>query len=136
MQMKELIHIFYTNDLHSNFKSWPQVATYMKGERQKKSFENKTALLVDIGDHVDRVNPVAEAFLGRANVELMNDLAYDFVTIGNNEGITMSQRDLYALYDEANFPVICSNLSSQRDVQPNWLHKRAIVESTGGVKIG
>lgn len=134
--MKELIHIYYTNDLHSNFSAWPQVATYIKGERSKKSFENKTSLLVDVGDHVDRVNLIAEAFMGQANVSLMNDLNYDFATIGNNEGITMSQDDLYKLYELANFPIICSNLKSKREEPPSWLHQQIQVESVHGVKIG
>jgi|SRR5690625_865106 len=134
--MKELIHIFYTNDLHSHFEYWPKVATYIKGERAKKLADEKTSLLVDVGDHVDRVNYMAEAFKGRGNVALMNELGYDFVTLGNNEGITLSQTDLYRLYDRANFSVVCSNLKSNLDQQPGWLTHTAQVTTKKGVKIG
>src|SRR5690625_3736056 len=134
--MKELIHIYYTNDLHSNFKYWPQVATYVKEERAKKRADQKTNILVDVGDHVDRVNPVAEAYLGKGNISLMNDLGYDFVTLGNNEGITLSREKLYELYEDANFSVICSNLRSKDVEQPNWLFQQAQIESVQGVTIG
>src|SRR5690625_1855403 len=134
--MKELIHIFYTNDLHSHFEYWPKVATYIKGERAKKLADEKTSLLVDVGDHVDRVNYMAEAFKGRGNVALMNELGYDFVTLGNNEGITLSQTDLYRLYDRANFSVVCSNLKSNLDQQLGWLTHTAQVTTKKGVKIG
>lgn len=134
--MREKIHLFYTNDLHSNFDHWPRVATYMKTERAKKEAENKSCWLVDVGDHVDRVNPIAEAFMGKANVALMNDLGYDFATIGNNEGITMAHEDLYELYDEARFKVVCTNLSSQRHQEPDWLHSSVQITSIQGVKVG
>src|SRR5690625_719084 len=134
--MKELIHIFYTNDLHSHFEYWPKVATYIKGERAKKLADEKTSLLVDVGDHVDRVNHIAEAFKGQGNVALMNELGYDFVTLGNNEGITLSRTDLYQLYNQANFSVVCGNLRSQLEKQPNWLYRTAQVISQQGVKIG
>lgn len=134
--MREKIHIYYTNDLHSHFEHWPRVATFLKEERSKREGENKSNWLVDIGDHIDRVHPIAEAFMGKANVALMNDLQYDFVTIGNNEGITMAHEDLYDLYDEANFKVICTNLSSQRNQAPKWLHSSVQVTSNDGVKVG
>lgn len=134
--MKELIYIYYTNDLHSHFDYWPQVAAYIKNERAKKTVEQQTTLLVDVGDHVDRVNHMAEAFKGQGNVALMNELGYDFATLGNNEGITLSRTDLYQLYNQANFSVVCSNLRSQLEKQPNWLYPTAQVTSQQGVKIG
>src|SRR5690625_465308 len=134
--MKENIHLFYTNDLHSHFEHWPQVATYLKAERLKKREENKSCWLVDIGDHMDRVNPITEAYMGKANVQLLNDLSYDLITIGNNEGITMAYEDLYELYDEASFKVVCSNLYSQRLKQPTWLHTSTQLTSKQGVNVG
>lgn len=134
--MKELIHIYYTNDLHSNFSYWPKVATYVKEERAKRRLEQKTTLLVDVGDHIDRVNHIAEAFKGQGNVALLNALQYDFITLGNNEGITFSRIDLYQLYEQANFSVVCSNLRSQLNEQPGWLSHTELVTTKLGVKIG
>src|SRR5690625_2152655 len=92
--MQEKLHFYYTNDLHSNFDHWPRVAGYLKAAKAMKEAENKSCLLFDIGDHMDRVHPVSEAFMGKANIALMNDVGYDVVTLGNNEGITLSHEDL------------------------------------------
>lgn len=134
--MKENIYIYYTNDLHSNFTYWPNVVAYLKQQRDQRNQRNESSFQVDIGDHIDRVHPVAEAFKGRGNVELLNQAGYDFVTIGNNEGITLAHDDLYHLYDNANFQVICSNLQSLSGKAPDWLHSSKIVTTKHGVRIG
>ena len=45
----------------------------------------------DIGDYVDRSHPFTEGTIGKGNTQLLNEAGYDAVTIGNNEGITMSK---------------------------------------------
>lgn len=130
--MKEKLHIYYTNDLHSDFTYWPQVAHYLKSVQQGKD----NCWIADIGDHVDRVHPIAEAFMGKANVELMNDIGYNIATLGNNEGITLSHDDLYHLYDDADFEIVCANLFSLRNEVPAWLHPLHYVETESRVKIG
>lgn len=130
--MQEQLYFYYTNDLHSDFTYWPQVAHFLKSAKQEKD----SCWIADIGDHVDRVHPIAEAFMGKANVELMNDIGYDIATIGNNEGITLPHDDLHHLYDNAAFKVACANLFSNRADSPGWLKDLVRVESVGGVKIG
>lgn len=135
-QMQEKIHFLYTNDLHSNFEHWPKVVTFIDEKRNDHKHKDESSWLFDIGDHVDRANPIAEAFLGKANVELMNNLGYDVITIGNNEGITLSHDELYHLYDEAKFQVVCTNLTSMTEKQPTWLQTTVHLNSLAGVKIG
>lgn len=134
--VKEEIYFYYTNDLHSDFEQWPRVTGFLKGVMDERRLKDKSVWLVDVGDHVDRVDPIAEAFMGKANVELMNDLGYDMVTIGNNEGITLSHDALFQLYENANFEVVCANLTSLQGGTPSWLQTSAQVESIHGVKIG
>ncbi|MFD1361476.1 bifunctional metallophosphatase/5'-nucleotidase [Lentibacillus salinarum] len=134
--MQEKLYVYYTNDLHSNFDIWPQVTGFLKGAREKRMAENQACWLMDIGDHVDRVHPIAEAFMGKANVQLMNDAGYDLVTIGNNEGITMAHEDLYHLYDDADFQVVCANLHSMTEAEPEWLQSTVHLQSDSGIKIG
>lgn len=134
--MKENLYMYYTNDLHSNFDNWSKVASFLKDSRDRLREENISNWIVDIGDHVDRVHPIAEAFMGKANVQLMNELGYDFITIGNNEGITLPHYDLFHLYDDAEFDVICSNLESLTEEIPKWLLSSKVVHSIHGVKIG
>lgn len=130
--MLEKLYFYYTNDLHSDFTYWPQVAHYLKKKKQDK----ESCWIADIGDHVDRVHPIAEAFMGKANVELMNDVGYNVATIGNNEGITLAHDELHHLYDNASFQVVCANLASKRSYSPSWLKSVSYVESAGGVKVG
>ncbi|WP_164668218.1 bifunctional metallophosphatase/5'-nucleotidase [Virgibacillus doumboii] len=134
--MQEKLYFYYTNDLHSSFENWPRVTGYLKEEKDRKLAENNSCWLIDIGDHVDRVHPIAEAFMGKANVQLMNDAGYDLVTIGNNEGITLAHEDLHHLYDNADFQVVCANLHSLADSEPDWLQPTVSIQSVQGVKIG
>ena len=54
----------------------------------------KRVYLFDIGDHVDRSHSFTEGTQGKGNIKLLNEAGYDAVTIGNNEGITMSKESL------------------------------------------
>ncbi|GAA0588826.1 bifunctional UDP-sugar hydrolase/5'-nucleotidase [Virgibacillus siamensis] len=134
--MQEQIHFYYTNDLHSNFENWSRVVGYFKAEKERRISEGSSCWMIDIGDHVDRVHPIAEAFMGKANVQLLNDAGYDFATIGNNEGITMAHDDLHHLYDDAEFRITCANLHSMTDHEPEWQEPTINIQSAGGVKIG
>ena len=44
-------------------------------------YQKKTVVTIDLGDFSDRCHPLTEATDGRANVAIMNTLAYDLVTI-------------------------------------------------------
>ena len=134
--MQEKIYFYYTNDLHSNFTQWPRVTQFMKEQKAKREKANDSYWIFDIGDHVDRVHPISEALLGKGNVSLLNDIGYDAVTIGNNEGITFSQDDLFHLYDKANFSVVCANLESLDNQLPEWLSPTIEYKTLHGVEVG
>lgn len=134
--MLEKLYFYYTNDLHSNFDQWSRVTGFLKEKKTMKEAANESTWIIDIGDHVDRVHPIAEAFMGQANVELMNDAGYDLATIGNNEGITLSRDDFFHLYDDAAFQVVCANLYSMDNQEPDWLRPTVKIESVNGVRIG
>lgn len=134
--MKENIHFYYTNDLHSYFDHWTRVVTFLKRKRKESDDRKESSWILDIGDHMDRVHPITEATMGQANVTLMNEAGYDLVTIGNNEGITLAHDDLFHLYDEASFDVVCSNLQCTLSENPSWLLSSKVVTSRHGIKIG
>src|SRR5699024_770245 len=104
--MKETIHILYTNDLHSYFDHWSRVATFVKSRRDDAKSRGEFHMTVDIGDHMDRVHPLTEATLGRANVDLLNALSYNVATLGNNEGTRHTHEGMYHLQDDADFNVV------------------------------
>jgi len=134
--MKENIYFYYTNDLHSYFDHWPQIVTFLEQKRRERNDRGEQYWTVDIGDHLDRVHPITEATMGKANVELLNEANYDFVTLGNNEGITLSHSHLYHLYDKATFDVLCANIHSQTGDNPPWLQRSKIIRTKSNVKIG
>lgn len=131
----EKIHIFHTNDLHSHFEYWLRMQAFIKEQRQLLAGRGEASFLLDVGDHLDRSNIFTEATLGKGNVELLNTAAYDAVTIGNNEGITLAFDDLSALYEEADFDVVVANLQALTGENPSWLKPYTILTTMHGTTI-
>lgn len=117
--LRETIHIYHTNDMHSHFERWPKIVRYFQNERRRHKKNHEHMVLLDIGDFIDRFHPLTEASDGKANVILLNDAAYDAVTIGNNEGITLSHKQLDTLYAHAKFPVIVANVFYENGERPH-----------------
>lgn len=134
--MKEVIHIYHTNDLHSHFENWPTISTFIKERKAIHEAAEEEVFIFDIGDFVDRWHPYTESTLGKGNVELLNEVGYTAVTIGNNEGITLSHHDLNNLYSKANFDVIVANLYYPGRKRPEWALPYQIYETKNGTKIG
>lgn len=134
--MLEKIHIFHTNDLHSHFKYWPRMQSYVKEERNNLARIGETSYLFDVGDHLDRSNIYTEATIGKGNVQLLNEAEYDVVTIGNNEGITLSHNELFHLYDDANFDVVVGNIDAVNGRNPAWLKPYVVLTTEKGTKLG
>lgn len=134
--MIETIHIFHTNDVHSHFEYWPRMQYYIKEQRKAFARLGEPSFLLDVGDHLDRSNIYTEATLGQGNIELLNKAEYDVVTIGNNEGITLSYEDLYHLYDSAEFEVVVANLKVKNGNNPQWIKPYTILTTKYGTKIG
>lgn len=128
--MLQKLWLYHTNDLHSHFENWPKIVAYIEEKRQV----HDQMLLFDIGDHMDRVNLVSEADYGKVNVKLLNQLGYDGVTIGNNEGITLPHEQLDQLYKDAQFPVILSNLF-EKGKRPSWAKPYEVITLKNGLKI-
>jgi len=132
----ETIHIYHTNDVHSHFENWPQISRLVRDKRREHTDAGEAFFLFDIGDHVDRSHPFTEGTKGKGNVVLLNEAGYDAVTIGNNEGITMSKKALSSLYDEAQFDVVVGNLVEENGDFPNWAVESIIYKTSQGTKIG
>lgn len=106
----ERIHVYHTNDIHSHLSNWPRISQFLRNERKRVEENGDSFYSFDIGDACDRVHPLIEATNGTAMIHLMNEVHYDAVTIGNNEGIGSSKEQLNDLYDSANFKTIISNV--------------------------
>lgn len=127
--------IYHTNDIHSQLTYWPRIASYLT--RIKKETEHGNVFSFDCGDASDRTHPLAEATDGKAIISLLNEAEYDAVTIGNNEGMGNTKKQLNALYDEADFPVVLSNVSHlDSGKTPNWANKIIFKETSHKRKLG
>ena len=134
--MEEIV-LFHTNDLHSHFENWPKIRRLVKAKRSLYQKEGKTVVTIDLGDFSDRCHPLTEATDGRANVAIMNTLAYDLVTIGNNEGIGNSKKQLEHLYDQATFEVVLANLEEPKtQTLPDFCQAYKIMTTKEGTKLG
>lgn len=86
---------------------------------------------------MDRWHPLSEATDGQANVVLMNEIGYDAVTIGNNEGVGNAKEELNHLYDRANFDLLLDNLFDKHTLKPpEWEKRFKIIETSQQTKIG
>lgn len=134
--MSGTIHIYHTNDIHSHFSSWPSIQALLTERRRWHEDAGDVCLILDIGDHVDRSHPYSEGTAGKGNVDLLNRAGYDAVTIGNNEGITLSKEELRDLYKQADFDVVLSNLFDETGGRPGWAKPYRIMTTEDGVRIG
>ncbi len=121
--------------MHSHFGHWGSLVSYLDIERHRLRKEGEPYLTLDLGDHMDRVNPMTEGLLGRGNVRLLNDAHYDAVTIGNNEGITFTKDTLNTVYDDRTFDIVLANLFEETGERPNWCRPYTI-KNMAGVKVG
>lgn len=123
--------IFHTNDIHSHLNTYAKISQYIKDERSKLQHDS---LYIDIGDHIDLFHPLTEASQGTENVKILNDSNVDVVTLGNNEGMTISHDSLNHLYDDAQFDVTCCNLFDLNSNLPNHLTSH-VLKNVNGIKV-
>lgn len=130
---RQTLTILHTNDIHSRFGSMPSLAAMIDAERGASKNE---LLLLDIGDHMDRMAPETEGTMGGANVDVMNLTGYDAITIGNNEGLTFTPEMLQQVYSGLQCPVVCGNVRERATgAIPKWM-KEYIILNKNGIRIG
>jgi len=134
--MREVVQLLHTNDLHSHLERWPRIRRFLDRASKNAKRAGQTSYRFDIGDALDREHPLTDATMGRANIELMNEVDYTAVTIGNNEDLGMTHEALNQLYTKANFPVIVANvLDNDTQEKPKWADQTKTLTTKGGKKI-
>lgn len=133
-QSKHLI-ILHTNDIHSCFDNMPKIATAI--DEYRFQFEAENLLLIDCGDHLDRMSMETEGSAGLANIEVMNATGYEVFVPGNNEGLTYPKHLFeLAFRDHAQFDVLACNMFELESGQvPDWMFPWRIMDK-GGLKVG
>lgn len=142
-QRKQLL-ILHTNDTHSCIEPLnPRLAD--KNIAGKGGFvrrlnvlaeERRThpdLLLFDSGDF-SQGSPYYTLYRGDVEVELMNRMRYDAVTIGNHE-FDFGIENMARLFKNATFPVVCSNYDFT-DTPLKGLVKPWLIIRRNGLKVG
>ncbi|WP_283678658.1 bifunctional metallophosphatase/5'-nucleotidase [Lentilactobacillus sp. Marseille-Q4993] len=135
--MTEKITILHTNDIHSHFENWPKIRRFLLAQKEQlEKQDDSSVITVDLGDALDRAHPLTEVTNGTANVDLLNQIHYDAVTIGNNEGLTNTHQQLNELYRSANFDVVLANLLDIKNkLVPEWAEPSKIITTKNGTKV-
>ena len=130
------IHFFHTNDVHSHFEEYLQVATQMRRHREQVLAQGHPVYTFEIGDHGDRKRMETEGTLGRTNAALIRTVGYDAWVFGNNEGLTLPKSAWPMLANEAEVPVLVANLfeGEQRAKYPYF--EPFLIFERGGVRVG
>ncbi|MFS0727272.1 bifunctional metallophosphatase/5'-nucleotidase [Paenibacillus sp. 1P07SE] len=123
--------LLHSNDIHSRLEQAARISSLITEER--RSCGSERVLVLDIGDHMDRMRLETEGSDGLVNIELLNEAGYDAVTLGNNEGLTYGKQQLEEAYRRhARFPALCANLAAREQSElPEWLLPRLVLAKNG-----
>lgn len=125
---QSVVRILYVNDFHGFAEPYnPYGSDEMLGgvsflasevERLRKE---KPTLLLAAGDMIQGPN-WANMFLGESVIELMNEMRFDAMALGNHE-FDFGTDVLRKRTSEAGFPVLCANVSGLDMVKPYTLRE-------------
>ncbi len=141
-QQKIKLVILHTNDTHSQVEATEKSVlktSDMGGYARRMGViaqvrENeKNLLLLDAGDF-SQGTPYYNFFNGRVEVDAMNKMKYDAITLGNHE-FDNGVDTLATILQTAKFPILSSNYQFQNTALFNLVKPYLIVEKAG-LKIG
>jgi len=128
--------ILHTNDTHSQIEpkadgkcGYARRMGLIKEERLK----DRNLLLVDAGDFCQGT-PYFNFYHGRVEIEAMNRMGYDVITLGNHE-FDNGLDTLAAVLKDARFPVVCANYDFTGTALEGVVVPYTVLRK-GGLKIG
>lgn len=134
--------ILHTNDTHSRIEPIPETDKFnpnMGGVVKRAAFadkmrnEYKNVLLFDAGDFLQGT-PYFNMFKGEVEIEAMNLMKYDAVTLGNHE-FDYGMEVLEDIVKRAKFPIVSTNYDFSETALANYIKPYHIFYKEG-VKIG
>ncbi|PNK92195.1 Trifunctional nucleotide phosphoesterase protein YfkN precursor [Serratia odorifera] len=137
------ITIYHTNDLHANVL--PFKAPYVSKDKKVGGFANIASIvkqakakddgvfLFDAGDFF--TGPyISTLTQGEAIIDIMNQMSFDAVSIGNHE-FDHGVPNMIEQLSKATFPVLLGNLFYENSDKPVWDKPWVILEKAG-IKVG
>lgn len=133
---QEQLTILHTNDTHSQIEPKSDgkggYARRMGLIKQERLLD-RHLLLLDAGDF-SQGTPYFNFYHGRVEIDAMNRMGYDAVTLGNHE-FDNGLDTLAAVLRGAKFPVVCANYDFSGTVLADIV-KPYVILHKGGLKIG
>lgn len=135
MQQEVKIVLLHTNDIHSSFDNMPRIAGTVA--RLRARHRDTPVLLADCGDHMDKMSSITEASEGEAHLRILEAMEYQYITLGNNEGLTFTKDRMEELFNrQLPFMVLGANLRELTTGEPPvWMIPSHIREQDG-IRIG
>lgn len=139
---RNTITILYTNDTHARLDPFPENATRFAGlggiarranlirEIRKRE---RNVMLLDAGD-VFQGTPWFDVYGGEVDLELMTEMGYDAMAVGNHE-FDNGPEGFAEAANKAGFPILAANYDVS-GTPLNSFVRRFIIKETGGFKIG
>jgi 5'-nucleotidase len=134
------IIILHTNDTHSRFESYyEQKEGDVGGIVRRNTFIGETrsqypnTIVVDAGDF-SQGTPYFNLFKGIPEIEMMNAMGYDVVTLGNHE-FDNGSKALAKRLKQADFKIVCANYQFKNKTLAKLVKPYTII-TIGDKKIG
>ncbi|MFV0504263.1 MAG: 5'-nucleotidase C-terminal domain-containing protein [Lachnospirales bacterium] len=121
--------IMHNNDTHS--RTFGEEIT--KGFKDFYEAKGEEVLLLHAGD-ATQGQPISSMTSGKANIEIMNQVPYDYMAPGNHE-FDYGFENIMGLQELANFPMLASNIV-YADTGELVFEGGRIVELENGTKVG
>ncbi|MBB3611129.1 5'-nucleotidase C-terminal domain-containing protein [Rhizobium sp. BK602] len=103
-------------------------------DQRRAALAGQNVLVLDAGDNFQG-SLFYTTYKGAAEVEFLNDMKIDAMTVGNHE-FDDGEEPLAAFLDKATFPIVTANLVTDGQSKLGDRIKKSIVLEVGGQKIG
>ncbi len=118
------LKIIHTNDLHSNFENFKKAATLIK------RLKDDNSIILDGGDFADFKSIELQGTRGVAALELLQNVGYDAITIGNNEMFN-GVDTLEHMASTSKIPFISNNIFKKDGTAINGVCKSVVIVKNG-----
>jgi len=134
--MNKTITILHTNDLHGNYDLVVRQAAYIKKRVRELKAQGESYLLVDGGDHLDMSINECLATDGHMHLEMLADVGYHAMSVGNNELLRSTPALIRKHSRESSVPWLLSNLVEGDGTPIGGMKETLLVTVDNGVKVG
>ncbi|MGM0751869.1 MAG: bifunctional metallophosphatase/5'-nucleotidase [Bacillota bacterium] len=134
--MNKTITILHTNDLHGNYDLVVRQAAYIKKRVRELKEQGESYLLLDGGDHMDMSINECLATNGHMHLEMLADVGYHAMSVGNNEVLRSSPELIREHSLESSVPWLLLNLAEGDGSPIGGMKETLLVTVDNGVKVG